>query len=65
MLDHALREQTGEGFIHGKMPRFLHGAGEEARIEQMQNRMLNPANILINRQPAIHRAARDRFRRAG
>ena len=28
-------------------------AGEEARIEQMQHRMLDAADILIDRQPVI------------
>ena len=65
MLDHALRKQARKGFFHGKMPRFLHGAGEEARIEQVQNRVFNAANILINRQPAIHGALDHRLRRAG
>ena len=65
MLDHALREQPSEGFIHGKVAGFLHGAREEARIEQMQNCVFNAANILINRQPAIHGALDHRLRRAG
>jgi hypothetical protein len=31
----------------------LHGAGEEARIEQVQDRVLDAADILIDRQPVV------------
>ena len=31
----------------------LHRAGEEARVEQMQNRVLDAADVLIDRQPLI------------
>ncbi len=35
------------------MPGGLHRAGEEAAVEQMQDRVLDAADILIDRQPAI------------
>ena len=35
------------------MAGLLHGAGEEARIEQVQDRVLDAADILVDRQPAI------------
>jgi hypothetical protein len=35
------------------MPGLLHGAGEEARIEQVQDRVLDAADILIDRQPVL------------
>ena len=53
MADHALCKQTGEGFAYIQMPGFLHGAGEEAGIKQVQNGVFNPANILVNSQPAV------------
>ena len=34
-------------------PVLLHGAGEEARIEQMQNRVLDAADVLVDRQPVV------------
>ena len=50
---HALREQAREGLVEAGMARLLHRAGEEARIEQVQDRMLDAADILIDRQPGI------------
>ena len=51
--DHALREQALERlFDRVQMAGGLHGAGEEARIEQMQDRVLDAADILVDRQPA-------------
>ena len=49
--DHALREETFERLVELASAGFVHGAGEEARIEQMQNRMLDAADILVDRQP--------------
>ena len=36
-------------------PVALHGAREEARIEQVQDRVLDAADILVDRQPAVDR----------
>src|SRR5215467_10487915 len=35
------------------MPGFTHGAREETRIEQMQNRVLDAADVLVDRKPFI------------
>ena len=51
--DHALGEQAGERLVEIEMAALAHRAGEEARIEQMQDRMLDAADILIDRQPVI------------
>ena len=51
--DHALREQAREGLVEAGMAGLLHGAGEEARIEQVQDRVLDAADILVDRQPVI------------
>ena len=51
--DHALREHAGEGLVWPAMPRLLHRAGEEARIEEVQDRVLDAADILVDGQPAI------------
>jgi len=50
---HALGEQAGERLVETDMAGRLHGAGEEAAVEQVQDGMLNAADILIDRQPAI------------
>ena len=54
MDDHALREQAFErlfDIVH--VPGRLHGADIEARIEQVQDRVLDAAYILVDRQPAF------------
>ena len=53
MRDHALREQAGEGFAGGQVEQaaIAQGAGEEAGIEQVENRVLDAANVLIDGQP--------------
>ena len=61
---HALGEQAGERLVDADMPGLLHRAGEEARIEQMQDRVLDAADILVDRHPVIDRRAIDRHRRA-
>ena len=53
-LHHPLRQQTLEGLIKPQQTPIPQGLGEEARIEQMQNRVLDPAHVLIHRQPAVH-----------
>ena len=51
--DHALREQALERLLDRvQMAGDLHGADEEARIEQVQDRVLDAADILVDRQPA-------------
>ena len=50
---HALGEQAGERLVEADMAGFFHGAGEEAAIEQMQDRVLDAADILIDRHPRI------------
>jgi uncharacterized protein YcfJ len=53
VADHALGEQAGEGLVQVQVAGRLHGAGEEARIEQVQDRVLDAADILVDRQPVI------------
>ena len=60
MADHALGEEAGKRFGHRHQIQLVHGAGEKAGIEQMQNRMLDAADILIHRQPVIRRLLVDR-----
>ena len=57
MADHALREQAGEGLIRAQMSGVMHGARVKPRIEQMQNGVLNAANILVDGHPVIGRCA--------
>ena len=45
---HALREQAFEGFIDLHQPQIAHDFGPEAGVEQVQNGVLNAANVLVH-----------------
>ena len=53
MRDHALGEQGVEGLdrLGGQMAGGMHRAGEKARVKQVQNRMFDAADILIDIHP--------------
>ena len=53
MDHHALGEQAGERLIETGMAGHFHGAREKAAVEQMQDCVLDTADILIDRQPLI------------
>ena len=61
--DHALGEQAGERLVDAEMAGRLHRAGEEARIEEVQDGVLDAADILVDRQPAVGGAPVGRGRR--
>jgi hypothetical protein len=42
-----------KGSFRVQMAGLTHGAGEEAGIEQVQDRVLDAADILIDRQPVV------------
>jgi hypothetical protein len=46
-------EQAGEWLVEPGMARHLHRAGEEAAVEQVEDRVLDATDILVDRQPAI------------
>src|SRR4029078_12334330 len=48
---HALGEQALERLVDADVTGLVHRAGEEARIKEMQQRVLDAADILIERQP--------------
>jgi hypothetical protein len=49
--DHALGEQPVERLVEMGVAGRFHGAGEKARIQEMQDRVLDAADILIDRHP--------------
>ena len=57
MHHHALGEQAGERLVEADMAGGLHRAGEEARVEQVQDRVLDAADILVDRQPVVDHGA--------
>src|SRR5205807_2022785 len=54
---HALREQAGERLVEAGVAGRLHGAGEEAAVQRLQGRVLDAADVLVDRQPAVDRLA--------
>jgi hypothetical protein len=51
--DHALGQQVGEGLVAVHQPLVAHQLVEEARVEQVQHRVLDAADVLIHRQPVL------------
>ena len=52
--NHALCQQTGKGFLVCNKPHILQDTCIEPRIKQVQNSMLHPPDILIDRHPIIN-----------
>jgi len=50
---HALREHAGKWLVHADVAGGLHGADEEAAVEQMQDRVLDAADILVDRHQPV------------
>ena len=55
MCDHALGKQRVERFDcrFRQMPRDVHGTGKKSRIEQVQDRVFDAADILVNIHPIV------------
>ena len=62
MADHALGHQACEGLVPLQIPGVAKRAHEETGIEKMQNRMLDAADILVDRHPVGRRLARESLR---
>src|SRR5207248_2787915 len=54
---HALRKQPGKRLVEIEIPAPLQRAGEEARVKQVENRVLDTADVLVDRHPIIDRLA--------
>ena len=57
MADHTLSEQAFERFRHIQIAAIAQGPGEEPRIEQVQHRVFDPADILVDGHPILRRGA--------
>ena len=62
VADHALGEQAVERLVAAGHLHLAHGAGPEARIEQVQDRVLDAADILVDRHPVVVLLAIERRR---
>ena len=50
---HALGEQVGEGLVELHQPQVAHHLGPEARVEQVQDGVLDAADVLVDGHPVI------------
>ncbi len=50
---HALRQQVGEGLVVVHQPEVAHDLGPEARVKQVQDRVLDAADVLVGRHPVV------------
>ncbi|MNI09594.1 hypothetical protein D3C73_626710 [compost metagenome] len=62
---HALGEQAREGLLHVHQAGVRQGAGDEAGVEQVQDRVLDAADVLVDRQPFGRGGLVDRLGRLG
>ena len=54
LRDHPLVEEAGERLLDRQQPHVVHRAANEPRVEQMEDGVLDAADVLIDRQPAVH-----------
>ena len=50
---HALRHQARERLVEAHEPHVAHHLGPEARVEQVQDRVLDAADVLVHRHPVV------------
>ena len=50
---HALGKEALKGFVILNEPQIAHHLGPEARVQQVQHRVLNAADVLIHRRPVV------------
>ena len=53
MRDHALGEQARERLLDRQQALVLQGAGDEAGVQQVQDRVLDAADVLVDRHPVV------------
>ena len=49
--DHALREEGEKGLVHLQHPEIAQRLGVEARVEEVEHRVLDAADVLVHRHP--------------
>ena len=53
VLDHALAQQVGEGLVHAQQAQVAQRLGKEAAVEQVQNGVLDAADVVIDGHPTV------------
>ena len=51
---HALAQQVGEGLVEAQHVHVAQDLGEEARVQQVQDRVLDAADVLVDGHEAVH-----------
>ena len=59
VLDHALAEQVGEGLVHVEHAEVAEDFGPEARVEQVEDRVLDAADVVVDGHPAVDGSTRE------
>ena len=62
VVEHPLGEEAGERLPEPDQPEVVHHLGEEPRVEQVQDRVLDAPDVLVHRQPVVGDLARERLR---
>ena len=60
VLHHALAEQVGERLVHVEQPHVAERLGEEATVEQVQDGVLDAADVVVHGHPAVGGLAGER-----
>ncbi len=53
VLDHALAQQVSEGLVHAQQAQVAQCLGKEAAVEQVQNGVLDAADVVIDGHPTV------------
>ena len=59
--DHSLGEQVGERLLRFEQVHVVQRLDEEARVHQVQDRVLDPADVLVDRHPVVGDLSRPRL----
>ena len=59
--DHPLVEEAGDRLAEADQALLLHHLGEEPRVEQVQDGVLDAADVLVDRHPVVGERARERL----
>ena len=52
-VEHPLREEAGERLAEPDEAEVVHDLHEEPRVQQVQDRVLDAADVLVDRQPVV------------
>ena len=65
VIEHPLREEPGERLAEADQAEVVHHLHEEPGVEQVEDRVLDPADVLVDRQPVVDDLAAERQQLVG